>query len=277
LAQSEIAERNGHEIPDTFAYFLFDLEIIDEKALAAYDYIAFLEEYLKYNYRELTRDSLKSTDNFRLFGEKYELVSRLYTNKTLEMMQGRLLRRIITPRYVPYLANYYQDYQDYTYTQSYADAIKSIFNEASRFSNSALAPNFELMNEAGEKAALNDFRGKIVYISFWASWCQPCLKEIDKSISNKIELQDTNVVFLYISVDDTPEKWRRGLKNISNAKVTGDYHVYGNGRRSEVSRLYRVISLPQYFLVDKDGKFINVFSKASHPDFIAEIQGMLLD
>jgi peroxiredoxin len=271
LTYSHIGKQNGYEIPDTFSMFLFDLNMINESALNNYDYIGFLEEYLKYNYHDMKGDTALPTEKFSLFAEKYELVEKLLTDAPLEMMKGRLLRRIIQPKYIPFLTTYYQDYQDYTISTRYVEAIQSIYQEASRFSEIALAPNFELLNEEGDTVRLSDFKGKVVYLSFWASWCQPCLKEMDKAISNRIALQDTNIVFLYLSVDDTRDKWKSGLKKIAKYQVSNDLHIYGMGRRSDVAKLYRVISLPQYFLIDQYGKFVPSFQKASHQDFVPKI------
>ena len=271
LIQKDIAEKNGYETPDTFMFFLFDIDVNNVDALICYDYIAFMERYLSYTFEDIKSDTIDTKDKFQVFAAKYEMLNQLYVNKPLEMMQGRLLRRIISPKYVPFLTSYYQDYQDYTVTTSYSDGIRGIYEEATRFSNSAKAPDFELLNENGTKTKLSDFRGKIVYLSFWASWCQPCLAEMNKSIANREAVRDTSIVFLYVSVDDTADKWKRGIKNTERFRTNSDFHVYGTGRRSEVAKAYRVISLPQYFLIDKEGKFVTSFHKASSEFFVGQM------
>lgn len=275
LVYPEVARKNGYALPDTFEFFLFDLNIVDKKYLHSADYITFLEDYLDFNYLSLKGDTAISNDAFVRFGEKYELLSKVLTGQPLEMMQGRLLRRILLPKYIPYLETYYKDYQDYTLHDPYINAVKGIYKEAAKFSVNALAPDFELVGENGQPVSLTDFRGKVVYLSFWASWCQPCLKEMNKSMSNRMELADTNVVFLYVSVDDGSTRWANALGKISHYRTNQDVHVYGKGRKSEVAKAYRVISLPQYFLIDKDGKFVTPFEKASSPSFVPQMQGLL--
>ncbi len=271
LAYTYFGKKNGYEIPDTFSLFLFDLKIVNDKTLHSADYIGFLEEYLKYNYREMKGDTTLPTDKFQLFGEKYELLSKLLTNTPLELMQGRLLRRILKPKYIPFVETYYKDYIDYSLTEYYVYEVKKIYKEAAKFSNNAPAPDFELMGENGKKVRLSDFKGKVIYLSFWASWCQPCIREMNKSVSNRVALQDTNIVFLYISVDRTGDKWGKALEKYAHYRTSRDFHVYGKGRKSEVAKKYRVISLPQYFLVDKDGSFITSFVKASDSSFIPQM------
>lgn len=274
LAYTDVAERNGITIPDTFSLFLFDVEVNNTNALKSYDYIGFVEEYLKYNYKESKRDSIMPTDRFELFVEKYEYCDKLFTNQTLELMKGRLLRRIIKPKTIPFVATYYQDYLDYTVTNAYSNAVKGIYNEAIKFSDVANAPDFQLLNEKGQTVKLSDYKGKLVYLSFWAGWCQPCIKELNESAANRI-MADTNVVFLYISVDDTDARWKKSLDKIEALRSNNDVHVFGEGRKSDIAKAYRVVSLPTYFMVDQRGNFITKFAKASDEGFIPQLEYLL--
>jgi thiol-disulfide isomerase/thioredoxin len=275
LAYSDVAERNGTTIPDTFSFFLFDIDVNNTDALKSYDYIGFTEEFLKFNYKESKRDTVMPTDRFQLFVEKYQYSDALFTNETLELMKGRLLRRIIKPKTIPFVATYYQDYLDYTVTDAYSYAIKGIYKEALKFSDAANAPDFDLLNEAGRPVKLSDYKGKLVYLSFWAGWCQPCIKELNESAANRI-MADTNVVFLYISVDNTSANWKNSLNKIESLRSDNDIHVFGEGRKSDISKLYRVVSLPTYFMVDQRGNFITKFAKASDEGFIEQL-GYLLE
>jgi peroxiredoxin len=269
-----VAERNKIEIPDTFSLFLFDIDVNNTEALKNYDYIGFLEEFLKYNYKESKRDTVMPTDRFQLFVEKHNYCDKLFTNETLELMKGRLLRRIIKPKTIPFVATYYQDYLDYTVTDAYSNAIKGIYKEALKFSDAANAPDFDLVDEEGKPVKLSDYKGKLVYLSFWAGWCQPCIKELNESASNRI-MADTNVVFLYISVDDTDARWKKSLNKIEPFRSDNDIHVFGDGRKSDIAKAYQVVSLPTYFMVDQQGNFITKFAKASDEGFIPQLEYLL--
>ncbi len=274
LAYSAVAERNGIAIPDTFSFFLFDIEINNTDAVKSYDYIGFVEEFLKYNYKESKRDTVMPTERFQLFVEKFNYCDALFTNETLELMKGRLLRRIIKPKNIPFVATYYQDYLDYTVTDAYSNAVKGIYKEALKFSDVANAPDFNLVNEQGKAVKLSDYKGKLVYLSFWASWCQPCIKEVNESAANRI-MADTNVVFLYVSVDDTDDRWKNGLNKIEPFRSDNDVHLFGEGRKSGIAKSYQVVSLPTYFMVDQSGNFITKFAKASDEGFISQLEYLL--
>ena len=154
---------------------------------------------------------------------------------------------------------------------SYKKAVTDKYERALAFSDKQAAPPFNLFNEKGYEVTLDQFKGKMVYMSFWASWCQPCLKEMRESVKNKALLAGHDIVFLYISVDDTREQWKHGIKQ---QKAEG-VHIWAKGRKGNVARSYNVVSLPHYFLLDKEGRFITDFKKASHPDFIYDMQQRL--
>jgi len=81
-------------------------------------------------------------------------------------------------------------------------------NHQSQKEQQALAPtpliNFSLANLAGEITPISKWRGKILIINFWATWCPPCLKEIPDFIALQNEYADKNVQFIGIAID-TPE------------------------------------------------------------------------
>jgi peroxiredoxin len=110
------------------------------------------------------------------------------------------------------------------------------------------APDFTLQNLAGESVSLSDFRGKVVFVNFWATWCPPCRQEVPAFI----ELQETygkdKLAILGISVD-------RGDLSVVPAFVEEygvNYEILYHNQ--EVVMMYGGISsIPTTFIVDQDG------------------------
>jgi thiol-disulfide isomerase/thioredoxin len=77
--------------------------------------------------------------------------------------------------------------------------------------------SFRAVNLKGDSVSLSSLKGKILYIDFWATWCKPCIEEFPyskklmQSIPSKFQ---KDIAFLFISVDDTEELWKRVLKNM---------------------------------------------------------------
>lgn len=136
------------------------------------------------------------------------------------------------------------------------------------------APDFSLTDINGKKVSLADFKGKVVYMDVWASWCAPCISEINKSKNLKDKFKDNkNVVFLYISIDEDPVKWR---EMVAKKDIHGVHLLSSKGQESDISKNYKVQGIPKFILIDKDGKIKDASAKRpSDPDLIEDITALL--
>ena len=110
------------------------------------------------------------------------------------------------------------------------------------------APPFSLTLFDGTPLRLQDLRGKVVFINFWASWCQPCRAEAEDLETTWQKVRDTDVVFLGINIQDVDSDARAFLK---------EFHTtYSNGRDAsgKIAVDYGVWGIPETFFVDRDGR-----------------------
>jgi thiol-disulfide isomerase/thioredoxin len=70
----------------------------------------------------------------------------------------------------------------------------------------AAAPNFELKNPAGKSLSLKDFRGKVVFLNFWATWCPPCIEEMPAMEKLHQELEKDGLVMLAVNFQEGLER-----------------------------------------------------------------------
>jgi cytochrome c biogenesis protein CcmG/thiol:disulfide interchange protein DsbE len=115
------------------------------------------------------------------------------------------------------------------------------------------APDFSLKDSDGKVVRLSDFRGKVVLLDFWATWCGPCKIEIPWFMEFQRKNQDKGLVVLGISMDD--EGWEVVKPYLAHMKI--NYRVViGN---DQTAQLYGgVDALPTTFLIDREGKIAAV-------------------
>jgi len=115
------------------------------------------------------------------------------------------------------------------------------------------APEFTLNDTAGKPVALSSFRGKVLLVDFWASWCGPCRHENPNVVKAFNEFKDKGFDVLGVSLDEDKVKW---IEAIKKDKLTWTHVSDLKGWQNAVSGLYGVMSIPSNFLINSDGKII---------------------
>lgn len=109
------------------------------------------------------------------------------------------------------------------------------------------APDFTLKSRSGENLKLSEFRGDVVMINFWASWCGPCRQEMPLLEDMHKKYGDLGFTLLGVNVEEDSAAANKMLREIP---VTFPV-LYDT--KNVVSKLYNVVAMPSTVLVDRDG------------------------
>lgn len=141
---------------------------------------------------------------------------------------------------------------DEKFKQALAEKVKTF----GTFVNGSPAPNFTLTDQNGQSVSLEDFKGKYVFLDFWATWCKPCVAEIPSLKTVEEKFKDRNIVFLSVSVD-TPKDVEKWKKFLADKQLEGIHLIGDNGWESRISKEYLIQSIPRFVLIDTDGFLID--------------------
>jgi len=135
-----------------------------------------------------------------------------------------------------------------------------------------LAPDFALKSSTGENLRLSEFRGDVVMINFWATWCGPCRQEMPLLDELYARYQRVGFSLLGVNIDDDSG---RAMDMIEELGV--NFPVLFDARK-EVSKLYEVEAMPVTVIVDRTGtvRYIHHGYKPGYEDkYLDQIRSLL--
>jgi peroxiredoxin len=157
------------------------------------------------------------------------------------------------------MAQLKQDFPETTQGKRAGDVIASIDRQAEAkkiqegLVTGAKFPDFNEKDLAGKPLSIANYKGKIVLVDFWATWCGPCVTELPNVLAAYEKYHDKGFEIIGISLD----KDKDALTSfIEKRKMPWPQYFDGKGWENKVSSQYGIQSIPATFLLDGEGKII---------------------
>lgn len=117
------------------------------------------------------------------------------------------------------------------------------------------AADFTYPDRHGNMVSLSDFRGKIVVVDVWATWCGPCRGEIPHLVKLEKEMEGRDVVFIGVSVDEKKDYqlWKETLDKEGLHGV----QLFADGW-SQIVKDYKIKGIPRFMVFDREGKVVSI-------------------
>jgi peroxiredoxin len=145
-----------------------------------------------------------------------------------------------------------------------AVGLAGCHSKAPRGSANGEAPDFSVNDIAGKKLALSQYRGKVVLLDFWATWCAPCLEEIPHFVQMQDKYGAQGFQAIGISMDDGPKPVQEFYKQ---HKLNYPVAI---GSSALADSYGGILGLPVTFVINRDGKIRKKYVGATDPNAIEQ-------
>ncbi len=134
------------------------------------------------------------------------------------------------------------------------------------------APDFSLKDMNGNPVSLSSFKGKVILLNFWATWCPPCRDEIPSMDKLNRQLKDKGFMVLSVSVD-------RSLSAIADfiKKAPVSFPVLIDDKQKVTKSLYKVYTIPTTFLINRNGIIVEKFFGEhdwTEPEMVKKVEAL---
>ncbi len=133
--------------------------------------------------------------------------------------------------------------------------------------------NMPRYDETTFAGLIDNYKGRVIYLDFWASWCSPCKAEMPFSHKLKEKLDTDEVAFVYLSTDKDSTSWINMIKML---KMEGDQYRLSPEVRKESNDIFNVRFIPRYIVYDKDGVVVDSAApRPSDPKTYELLKGLI--
>lgn len=222
---------------------LTGVQISNDYAVKNPGYVKFLSTYILALNHGMQHNDRGVEFNF------FDLASKNLQGKAQAFIKTKLLFKTHRFGSTDLAQEQYKTFKRTNPHQEYNAILEKAIGSATEFAEAGSAPDFTLKDENGRTVSLNQYKGKVVYLSFWATWCKPCLKGFEKSYYIRQKLEERGIVLINVSIDKKESTWKSTMQRIKmpgiNLLDTSDMMM----------KKYNLSSLPVYHIIDKNGRY----------------------
>ena len=227
------------------------LSINDAEMLGNNRYMNFLSDYLGFIQDPLYQSPKPSSQEewIKFYEDGFNIAKKELEGEVRDTYLAFSLGNILERRTYLFQTEWIKEIND----PKLKEYVKDLMKANPILPKGAKAPYFFLVDSAGNEYKSSDFKGKVLLINFWATWCKPCIKEFPEENKLVEKYKDQPVEIVNICFDSEEEKWKSYLSKY-DLKTT---NLYANGNwNDKLQKDFGIKGIPHSTLIDWNGKVV---------------------
>ncbi len=261
------------DLPPSYWQFMDAIDLGNDLTLYSPQYIDLVYAICYHKAMDQKINPLDEVSENGFYEALYQVIKTEAANQPREIILTKFLIEQVKYNGVnAWIDSMYIDYKALVPNVALNEALNNEYQKWLRLTPGVPAPNFSYPDVHGNMVTLSDFRGKLVYIDAWATWCGPCKEEIPYMYEVMQHFKDRDdIVFLNISLDDKKGDWEREV----SGDASGSIHLFAQGFGSDFAQNYNIDFIPRYLLIDQQGNIIDVHADRPSENIQAIIESHL--
>ncbi len=239
------------EVSEEYYDFIPEAMVFTDEHFRVGSFTGFLNTYMQHYLRSQETEMPAQEE---VFEKSIMATNTIYEGKARDFVMTNLINAELNWGDFKKAEARFEEFRQSSPHTEFIALLQQAYDNALRVAPGNAAPAFTLTDLEGKEVSLQDFSGKVIYLDFWASWCAPCMREVPyaKELKKRFEGEE-ELVFLYISVDEDQDAWR---KTVEQQQIEG-VHLNVKGMQADIAKQYNVKGVPTFYIIDKQGVIHN--------------------
>lgn len=235
-----VSYRKDEFQPDpTYYDFLKHVRVNDSRMDKGIAYFYFLDYYLKEAFK-LSADP----------GDRFDFAAKKLSDRSLYEYYAFALR-------TNFKKKLYEKFDSSCPYPDLAKVVKDKYQHLEGMLEGNPAPAISMQDTVGAKYTFEKWKGKYIYIDFWATWCGPCIQEIPFLKELEHDYAGKNIVFVSMSMDRVADR-QKWVDFVRDQKLTGEQVWLDANDNKAISKAFNILQIPRFVLLDKEGRILDV-------------------